>query len=197
MAAAILSMDGEVLHHALRSSMGRQGSFPSEHVAPCDDPVNKMGSYVIRRSRVHGRGLFARTPYGPGELVGEYRGRIIDASAEIDTSSAWDSDPAYTLLFAIDDNLMIDAGVKGNSIRFINHSCDPNCETTLEDDRVFVHARRQIPPGEELTYDYNLRPGDPDDGPEAYPCRCGSENCRGTMIDADLLPQAAGRITPR
>jgi len=94
-------------------------------------------------------------------LVGEYRGRVIDVALEGETSSAWNSDPAYTLLFALDDDLTIDAGVKGNSIRFMNHSCDPNCETSVELDRVFVHARRPIRPGEELTYDYNLQPGDP------------------------------------
>lgn len=146
-----------------------------------------MGSYIVRRSRVHGRGLFVRTPYAPGELVGEYRGRVIDASLEHETSSAAHADPSYTLLFAIDDDHLIDAGVKGNSIRFINHSCDPNCETTLEDDKVLVHALRQITPGEELTYDYNLRPGDPSDRPEDYACRCGAPSCRGTMLDADLL----------
>ena len=146
-----------------------------------------MGSYVVRRSRVHGRGLFARSRYRPGDLVGEYRGRVIDSSSERHTSSAWNSDPAYTLLFAIDDDLTIDAGVNGNSIRFMNHSCNPNCETSIEDDKVFVHARREIHPGEELNYDYNLRPGDPEDRPEAYACRCGSGFCRGTMIDAELL----------
>jgi uncharacterized protein len=123
----------------------------------------------------------------PGDVVGEYRGRIIDVAAEAETSSAWSSDPSYTLLFAIDDATTIDAGVKGNSIRFMNHSCEPNCETCLEGDKVFVYALRPIRPGEELTYDYNLRPGDPADGPDAYACRCGSERCRGTMIDTELL----------
>jgi uncharacterized protein len=122
-----------------------------------------------------------------GDLVGEYRGRVIDVEQEGETSSAWNPDPSYTLLFAVDEGITIDAGVKGNSIRFINHSCDPNCETTADGDRVFVHAIRLIQAGEELTYDYNLRPGDPTDGPDAYPCRCGSTKCRGTMLDAELL----------
>jgi len=122
-----------------------------------------------------------------GDLIGEYRGRVIDVALEGETSSAWNSDPAYTLLFALDDGLTIDAGVKGNSIRFMNHSCDPNCETSVEVDRVFVHALRPIRPGEELTYDYNLRPGDPADSTDAYACKCGSKMCRGTMIDAELL----------
>jgi len=93
---------------------------------------------------------------------------VIDVASEGETSSAWNSDPAYTLLFALDDGLTIDAGVKGNSIRFMNHSCDPNCETYVEGDRVFVQALRRLRPGEELTSDHNLRPGDPADSPRAY-----------------------------
>jgi SET domain-containing protein len=123
----------------------------------------------------------------PGDLIGEYRGRIIDAASEDETSSAWSSDPAYTLLFAIDDRLTVDAGINGNSIRFINHSCEPNCETSVEGNQVFVHAIRHILPGEELTYDYCLRPGDPDCRPDAYTCKCGSKLCRGTMLDPELI----------
>ena len=147
-----------------------------------------MSSYAVRRSAVHGRGLFAQTPYVRGDLVGEYQGRVIDVGLEGETSSAWNSDPAYTLLFALDDGLTIDAGVDGNSIRFMNHSCDPNCETSIEGDRVLVHALRIISPGEELTYDYNLQPGDSADSPDAYACECGSAICRGTMLDSELLP---------
>src|SRR5207249_5626128 len=131
------------------------------HSARRHGQIKGLSSYIVRRSRVHGRGLYARTAYMRGDLVGEYRGRVIDVALEGETSSAWNSDPAYTLLFALDDDLTIDAGVKGNSIRFMNHSCNPNCETYVEGDRVFVHARRRIRPGEELTYDYNLQPGDP------------------------------------
>jgi hypothetical protein len=115
---------------------------------------------------------------------------LIDVELEGETSSAWHPDPSYTLLFVVDDHHTIDAGVKGNSIRFMNHSCDPNCETSVDGDRIFVHALRRIQPGEEMTYDYNLRPGDPSDGPEAYACKCGSKKCRGTMLDAKLLPRA-------
>src|SRR6266540_4152833 len=101
-----------------------------------------LGSYSVRRSHVHGRGLFARTPYARGDLVGEYRGRLIDVELEGETSSAWNADPSYTLLFVVDDHHTIDAGVKGNSIRFMNHSCDPNCETSVDGDRIRSEERR-------------------------------------------------------
>ncbi len=91
----------------------------------------------------------------------EYRGRVIDVASEGETSSAWNSDPAYTLLSALDHDLTIDAGVEGNSIRFMNHSCDPNCETYVEGDRVFVLALRRIPPGEEIDLRLQSAPGRP------------------------------------
>ena len=183
------------------SRIGARYTKPSVtyRAADGDGRIGSLSSYTVRRSRVHGRGLFARTPYAPGDLVGEYRGRVIDAASEDETSSARNADPSYTLLFDIDDQLTIDAGVDGNSIRFINHSCDPNCETSVAGDRVFVHALRLIEPDEELTYDYNLRPGDPAESLDAYACRCGSTMCRGTMIDAELLDSlpAHGRPTAR
>ena len=146
-----------------------------------------MGSYVVRSSPVAGLGLFAGTAYREGDLIGEYQGRLIDRDMEGETSSALHPDPSYTLLFAIDDKRTIDAGAGGNDIRFINHSCDPNCETSVDEDRVFVNALRDIEPGEELTYDYSLRPGDPSDSPEDYRCNCGAANCRATMLDLELV----------
>lgn len=144
----------------------------------------ELSSYTVRRSRIHGRGLFARTPYKPGSVVGEYQGRVIDVAHEGETSSALSSDAGYTLLFAIDENFTIDAGVDGNDIRFMNHSCDPNCEATVDGRAVVIRAIRRILPGEELSYDYNLQPG----GDEmSYKCKCGAKNCRGTMIDPELL----------
>ena len=79
---------------------------------------------------------------------------------------------------------MIDAGVDGNEARFINHSCEPNCESVIENRRVFIEALRTIEPGEELTYDYQIErePDDPPDIDEIFACRCGFERCRGTML---------------
>jgi len=78
----------------------------------------------------------------------------------------------------------VDAGVGGNESRFINHSCEPNCEATIEDGRIFIETLRGIKVGEELTYDYQLvTSGRPTKAERAkYACRCGSKDCRGTMI---------------
>jgi len=95
-------------------------------------------------------------------------------------------DPAHTFLFELEDGRVIDARVRGNAARWINHSCAPNC-ITFEDDngRVFIEARRAIKPGEELSYDYRLIV----DGRmskkerESYACRCGKRSCRGTLLN--------------
>ena len=93
-------------------------------------------------------------------------------------------DDNHTFLFIVDARTVIDAGVNGNDARWINHSCDPNCETFIEDRRVFIKAIRTIQPGEELAYDYQIQRerGDPPDIDEIFACRCGASDCRGTML---------------
>ena len=87
-----------------------------------------------------------------------------------------------SFLFTVDSRTVIDAGVNGNEARYINHSCEPNCEAVTERRRIWIYALREIEPGEELTYDYNLT-GDDDveSQAEQYSCRCGTSSCRGTM----------------
>jgi hypothetical protein len=84
---------------------------------------------------------------------------------------------------------VIDAGVGGNDARFINHSCAPNCDTVIEDERVFIESLRDIEPGEELGYEYGLTWESTDDPDELknYACRCGAKECRGTMLAEDPL----------
>ncbi len=90
----------------------------------------------------------------------------------------------HTFLFAIDDDTVIDAGVKGNAAKFINHSCEPNCEALDYGGRIFIEAVRDIAPGEELFYDYAYDLDEPLTPAlkRMYPCRCGAESCRGTIL---------------
>ena len=80
---------------------------------------------------------------------------------------------------------MIDAGVDGNESRWINHCCEPNCETIEEDDRIFVYALRSLRPGDELFYDYKIVPAErrTKKVEKEFACRCGSEKCRKTMLE--------------
>jgi len=141
--------------------------------------------YVVRRSAIHGRGVFAARTIRRGTDIIEYRGERITMK-EADRRPPSDPDnPYHTFLFELDDGRVIDASVRGNAARWINHSCAPNCEPYEDDDgRIFIAARRTIRKGEELAYDYRLNIGGRITKAmrEAYACRCGAPRCRGTML---------------
>ena len=144
----------------------------------------KQGLIEVRRSKVHGNGVFARHEIGKGERLIEYLGERVshkEADRRYETKSANDS---HTFLFIVSNRTVIDAGVDGNDARYFNYSCDPNCESVIEGGRVYIDAIRAIKPGEEMTYDYQLYrdADDPDDIDEVFACRCGSSKCRGTML---------------
>jgi SET domain-containing protein len=139
---------------------------------------------TVRRSKVHGSGVFAARPIRKGTRIIEYTGeRITHGEADSRYDNKDDRDN-HTFLFIVDRKTVIDAGVYGNDARFINHSCDPNCESVIEERRVFIEAIRNIAPGEELAYDYQIKrdADDPVDIDEIFACRCGSAACRGTML---------------
>ena len=97
----------------------------------------------------------------------------------------------HTVFFEIAPDVVIDASVGGNQARFINHSCEPNCETRIEDGRVQIYARRRIRVGEELSFDYAYV-REPHHTPEmiaAHPCHCGSKSCRGTPFMEERRPK--------
>jgi hypothetical protein len=143
---------------------------------------------VVKSSRIHGKGVYAARRIRPGTRVIEYLGERIShevADARYDMKP----DDGHTFLFVVDDDICIDAGVGGNPARFINHKCDANCETIIDNKRVFIDAIRTIEAGEELGYDYQLTWESTDDPEELklYACRCGARNCRGTMLDVQPL----------
>ena len=149
-----------------------------------------------RRPQVHGLGVFALDTFAPGETIVEYLGEIIDLQEALRRHPHDPAQPNHTFYFHIDDGHVIDGGHGGNSSRWINHSCAPNCEA--EEDarkRVFIHALRDIAAGEELFFDYGLVV----DGrytarlKAEYACHCGSPNCRGTMLAPKLPAKQASR----
>ncbi|MDB6146390.1 MAG: protein containing domain-like protein [Spartobacteria bacterium] len=104
-----------------------------------------------------------------------------------------DSDDPHTFLFGLaDQDEVINAAIGGNESRWINHSCQPNCEAIEEDGRVFIDALRNLRPGEELFYDYALQIDEPRSVEEEkeHECHCGASNCRGTM----LAPESDGAL---
>jgi SET domain-containing protein len=138
----------------------------------------------VRKSGVHGKGVFALQPIEPGEIIIEYKGEVI-SWAEAQKRHPHDpSDPNHTFYFHIDDDHVIDGKVRGNASKWINHACDPNCEAEEIGDRVFIKAVKPIQPGEELFYDYGLIIDEryTPKLKKEFPCHCGSKKCRGTLL---------------
>jgi uncharacterized protein len=139
---------------------------------------------AVRRSGIHGRGVYARLPIPEGMRIIEYRGERISAAEADARYPDDDSMPYHTFLFEVDDDVVIDAAHGGNTARWINHSCDPNCEVVLDEGRLYIEAMRDIAPGEELAYDYNfiLPVRHSPAMKKRFPCTCGAATCRGTML---------------
>ena len=140
--------------------------------------------YVVRNSRIHGRGVFAAANILKGTRITEYVGdRISHAEADRRHEDKAHDDN-HTFLFTVNSRVVIDGGVKGNDARWINHSCDPNCESVVDKARVFLEAVRDIPKGQEICFDYMIErdPNDPPEMDQIFGCRCGSPKCRGTML---------------
>jgi len=146
--------------------------------------VSKQPLYKVRNSRIHGRGVFAARRIRKGTRIMEYLGDRISHAAADARYEDHDPNDNHTFLFIVDKNTVIDAGVGGNEARYINHSCDGNCESVIQKSRVYIEAVRTIQPGEELGYDYEIgrEPDDPPNVDEIFACRCGSPKCRGTML---------------
>jgi SET domain-containing protein len=143
---------------------------------------NKGPAIIVRGSEIHGRGVFAARAIAKGERIVEYKGTLI-TEAEADERYG-DDDTNHTFLFLLDNDMVIDAYRGGNSARWINHSCNPNCEPVEEDNRLYIHAIRNIKAGEELGYEYNLVIEDRYTPAikKLYACRCGTHQCHGTFL---------------
>ncbi|XP_067634471.1 histone-lysine N-methyltransferase trithorax isoform X2 [Eurosta solidaginis] len=131
----------------------------------------------VFRSHIHGRGLYCTKDIEAGEMVIEYAGELIRSTLTDKRERNYNSRGIGCYMFKIDDNLVVDATMRGNAARFINHSCEPNCYSKVVDilghKHIIIFALRRIVQGEELTYDYKFPFED-----EKIPCSCGSKRCR-------------------
>jgi SET domain-containing protein len=146
---------------------------------------------AARRSSIHGNGVFAIAPIRKGERLIQYKGQL-RTHADVDKQHADQDETGHTFLFTLNEEYVIDANYGGNIARWINHSCEPNCEALVEEhegdnrrkDRVFIEAMRAIKPGEELTYNYGIKLTTPHTAKEKklWACLCGAKHCTGTML---------------
>ena len=132
---------------------------------------------IIRSSAIHAAGCYTTTPVRKGQRVVEYSGPRMSKK---DADRIYEDSPV-TYLFGLQDGRTV---IDGHSAAmFINHSCDPNCETVEVSGRIWIKSIRPIAAGEEITYDYHLYDGSED---EAL-CNCGANSCRGSMYSKGEL----------
>ena len=133
----------------------------------------------LRQSPIQGLGAFAAGPICAGKLMLEYVGEKITKTESVRRCEA-----GNTFIFELDDEWDIDGGVGWNPARFLNHSCAPNCDAEYIEGQIWIVARREIAPGEELTFNYGY---DSEDYRE-HPCRCGARECVGYIVAEEFFP---------
>jgi hypothetical protein len=149
--------------------------------------------FELRESTIQGRGAFATRRIRKGARIIEYTGERI---SQDEADKRYDDESMgrhHTFLFTLDENTVIDAAVDGNEARFINHSCDPNCQALIEGEKIFIYALKDISPGTELVYDYAYEraEGMDEESEKLYVCRCGAKSCRGTILAPPKPPKRA------
>ena len=132
----------------------------------------------FRASAIHGTGGFAKMDLAAGTQVIEYTGEIITKEESL---RRCESDNVY--IFSLGAEADLDGSGPGNLARFLNHSCEPNCEAERVGERIWIIARRDIPAGEELTFNYGY---DLQDYRE-HPCCCGAPGCAGYIVAAGFF----------
>ncbi len=189
--------------HASRRSMTKTGSTAKKastraaatakkasKKTAAKKPFGRMSNAkaIVRTSPIHGRGVVARVPLAAGERICEYRGEKIGWPEALRRHPHDPSQPFHTFYFSIDDDYVIDGNVGGDFSRFMNHSCEPNCEAELVEragaTHIYIQALRDIEPGEELVYNYGLTLDEryTPTLKKQFACHCGSASCRGTML---------------
>lgn len=136
-------------------------------------PNNKL--FKVRRSPIHGAGVFAASKIRRDERIVEYTGeKITKAEAERRSTHR-----RKVYFFILNNRYDIDGSVRSNIARFVNHSCEPNCYAEIDRGHVWINADRAIQPGEELSYDYGYALTD---DWEDYPCHCKASKCQGYIV---------------
>ena len=138
--------------------------------------INEL--WEVKPSGIHGQGVFARASIPTGARVLEYVGERVSKEESLRRRKG-----GNFFVFIVTDEFDIDGAVDWNPARLINHSCAPNCEARMEEERIWVYALRELKAGEELTFNYGYDLQDYED----HPCRCGSPNCVGFMVAAEYF----------
>ena len=139
-----------------------------------------MQKYFRKKSGINNLGLFAKGDINKGEKVIEYKGRKF-THKQVEENDRFDNSKAI-YLFTLNERYVLDGDTKTNTAKYINHSCNPNCEVDIINGKIWIIAIKDIKKGDELSYDYGF-------GYDAdfrqFPCKCGSKNCCGYIVRDD------------
>lgn len=136
-------------------------------------PQSAHASIKVRKSKIEGRGVFARVAIPPESHVMTYLGEVIskpEATRRLKAGNPY--------IFTLNDTEDLDGDIPANLARYVNHSCEPNCESRHDDDEIRIYAIKAIEPKEELTMNYGYAFEDYSD----HPCRCGAPSCVGFVV---------------
>jgi uncharacterized protein len=146
---------------------------------------------LVKRSPIHGNGVFATQLIPANTKIIEYKGTVID-NDEAARLYGDNTDTGHTFLFTLNAHYLVDANRNGNSARWINHSCDPNCHALVyvnvhgdeRKDKLWLESLRDIQAGEELNFGYGITLSQRHTArmKAIWACRCGSPKCTGTML---------------
>lgn len=140
--------------------------------------------FIVKESEIVPgvKGAFASRDIPKGTQIVEYKGKLISKELS-DKKSDIHKEKGELWIFTLNDKFDIDASRGGNEAKFINHSCDPNCEAVnYDDEEIWIESIRDIKQGEELQYDYGF-----DEPDAAFPCLCNSKNCRGWIVSPEYV----------
>lgn len=146
--------------------------------------------WIVRRSAIHQRGIFARTDIPQGTPVIEYIGEKITKAESERRGNALAEKAAKTggaavYIFTLNKKYDLDGGKPYNTARLINHSCEPNCEAFISRGKIWIYAKRDIAEGEELSFNYGFGLETWED----HPCRCGKPRCIGYILGEEFWPK--------
>lgn len=147
--------------------------------------LRALPPYAVKKSAIHGNGVFTRRRIAAGDRIIEYKGERISWPEAVRRAETRSGPANHTFFFTLADGRVIDGGADGNEARFINHSCEPNCEAMEHPDgSVHIYALMDIERGEELSYNYALIYEAPHTAAvkRAFACRCGAPGCSGIML---------------
>ena len=151
---------------------------PNQSTLPTQPALAETALVCFHDSVIHGTGGFAKTDIAAGTWVVEYGGEIISKGESLRRCEAGNE-----FIFSLDDEWDLDGSVPGNPARFLNHSCEPNCETERIEERIWIIAIRNILAGEELTFNYGYSLEDY----REHHCGCGAAGCVGYMVSPEFF----------